>query len=360
MASRLFTALGTILLFASAAQADNNAAVLIQGGFGGTAGQNNTALIDQSHGRDNRAGSDARPIRQQGRDNRLTLIQSGNGNSAGLGDTLDPDLGVHQQSLFSDPASNTATIEQRSDTNSVGALLQSAEGTSPGGAQPGNTLTITQQSGDGNAIRGVYQRQDSASEGNIATLDQQGAGNRIAGVLQVTSGAIDGPNSATVRMIGDDNGAGLLTGAAAQSGADNGLYVQGDLDGSGPQGNNQLTLEIAGDMNQTGTIQLGTGNTIQGVGAGPALIQGDGNALGLKQTGMDNTAELLIVGDDNNVGLRQDGVANTSLFIVTGSQNTIGGLQQGMGNMATVTQTGAGNQAAFQQKGDNNVLTITQ
>lgn len=386
-----------IAVLPTGAYATNNAAFLDQGSLL-AAGQNNLALIDQSSGSDNLAGTGATPLRQLGTSNQLTLIQSGDRNSTGTAPT-----GLIQTSALS-AASNNALLLQHSSDNTIGAVRQASTATA---GAAGNTLVIEQglagtPGTDGNSIDRVVQQRRGA-QGNTASVLQQGANNSIALVAQISEGPGLAPNRIEIVQFGDDNGTAPLTGVADSVGATVGVYAQGATASGGAD--NSLSLEIIGDHNATGTRQNGTGNSM-GDTLNPILIAGSDNAFGGTQSGMDNQLSLSILGDGNEVGTQQNGIANmitldigpasdsnsvlfgqagtdnmitaavtgafnsatlmqtgsanTGLLTVTGDYNTIDGLQNGNGNSATVTQIGNANSAVFSQLGNNNTVTILQ
>ncbi|MEX5599584.1 hypothetical protein [Pseudophaeobacter sp. C1-32P7] len=308
------------LSMSAAAFADSNKAYLDQIQSGGGTGTN-SALIDQSGGEGNEAGSDSQNIRQKAtsnKNNTLNIVQSGNYNDIGLGG--------FEQKAESGPNSslgNTATITQSSSYNVVGKVTQFNRF---GGSAGENSLTILQEMGDGNEITEVFQDKHKGASGNTADILMSGVDNTIALVQQAATGGIAG-NFMDVDITGDNNGNAPLSGFAALSGANTSELKQGfadNNDGNWPKGNNSLTLNIAGHNNQFGVTQEGTNNTV-----GTLSITGSDNELGISQAGNANIVDLAVLGGNfNNIGIAQLGT-NFADVSISGSSNEAGILQVG-------------------------------
>ncbi|MCA0922094.1 hypothetical protein [Pseudooceanicola nanhaiensis] len=426
---------------ASAAIADNNTAFLFQEGGA------NSALIDQTQGSDNFAGwynDPASGVTQRGDENALTILQSGDGNYAGarpgldfgsilqdgalntleitqFGDgnvamVVDQSSGALSSLLPGTATTNSATLEQSSDSNVVRHISQSYVN-APGAIK--NEMEITQTGGDTNRIN--LARQNGHT--NDMVLTQDGTLNRIATARQTGS-----LNVMTATIMGSENGLGSLAGFAAVTGAVSSTLVQ---EGIG----NQMELTINGrpsipvpDENQFGISQFGNYNTVNAVNLDSkranvgiyqngdenevqlSAIQGNDNTVGIIQLSYDNYAEVEIVGgnstgnsflidqngvsndasvsiDGNNNGdglvygdpltgqalvaasfsanwergvVRQFGVLNVAELIQIGSGNTFGTLQEGSDNSITGSQNGVNNQVAVLQLGNGNSTTYSQ
>src|SRR5690606_7116781 len=135
---------------------------------------------------------------------------------------------------------------QSTDNNVVGAVAQVIGHEKLG--HNGNVVTIVQQGGDDNRVGTIYQRRgDSAA--NTALITQTGHRNTLERIYQNNSDT-SGINSITVEITGNDNGGGILTGAALESGAvSSNLYQQPDR--------NVIRLAIEGDFNEFGVTQSG-------------------------------------------------------------------------------------------------------
>lgn len=390
----------------AAGLADENTAFLSQGALGPISGSNNSALITQSAGNRNAAGASALSLQQAGRSNQLDILQTGDDNSIGLTSIAPGAATGFSQASDTAIGTNRATLRQLSDGNSLGSVVQDAQG--QGASAIGNDLRATQgvatdPASDGNQIGRVQQTRLGAVQGNTADVLQSGAANQIAAISQSASGTANATaNSIDLRQIGDGNGQTLLSGRAALSGALSGQFIQ--TNPGGPSSGNTLQLTLLGNGNQAGTLQQGTNNLISGApiasvqgndnqlgavqtGLGNSLsllVQGDRNDVGtvqygvnnaitltvspagsdngftLDQMGTDNTASVLVSGNLNTVSLFQDGDNNTSLFSTIGNRNSIDGKQDGSSNSATVTQSGDLNSATFSQLGGFNTITINQ
>ncbi len=353
----------TVLIGGAAQAADDNESYVDQAGTG------NSASISQS-GSDNDAGLSSLRIRQEDFRNRLTIVQSGDGNGAGT-----EAGGILQKSNRDGVDGNQMSIEQISSGNVVGAASQISAGTNT--SLQRNILNIRQgDAGDllgsgGNRISSVVQWRQS-SRGNEANLTQSGSQNVIALVSQYSPSAGGGNNRnvMTVLMSGDDNGGGTLTGASALAGATASSLIQGDAVTRASQ--SSINLTISGDTNQYGITQYGDQNSV-----GSVLISGSGNQLGISQNGNRNGLALsTIAGTGNTIGLDQDGDDNVATVIVGGNSNGGGTLageagtlaaanglvsglvkQDGLNNQATLSiTTSDNNQFAFLQDGNGNVV----
>lgn len=388
-----------LLLAGASALADDNSARLLQ------SGSLNSALIDQSPGSGNRAGGDL-AARQDGDRNVLEFTQSGDRNAIGAGGA-----GFLQQSNR-----NTATIVQSSSDNSVVEVLQTGIASSTG-THRRNTLSITQQGGNGNVVGSVVQTRTRPAgdlfgltdrlPGNEATILQNGAGNRIALLSQTgrdnraelafdgnlnraTSVQTGAGNSARVSVDGSINSVlleqdSLVFGNTAQIGIEGGWnLVRIDQSGS-----NRAVAGIEGHSNVVAVDQNGS-NTAQ------IAIEGSANRVAASQTSAANALDIGIAGHGNNAlpffspgahagiasgaGLApgdivQNGLSNSIeydlgsdqlssgnrfAFLQEGFGNRIEGNTNGNGNQVVVVQEGALNFTSFVQIGNFNVIGVSQ
>lgn len=341
----------------SGAMADDNAAYLTQTGPG------NTAMVDQSGGDRNQAGRVGLELRQiagQGAEtaNTLSIIQSGNDNSVGLGvgGNYNSQTGLRQNSQKGN--GSTASVVQSSDDNVVGSLAQRT-GYGPAPYDSGNAITVDQGGGDGNVIVRIFQDRQGANRGNTADIDMIGTSNYVYGVRQETNGSNTSGNQLTLNLQGDRNGLGGFDAAkaAALSGAGASEVQQKGAD-------NLVSYTVLnGNDNQFGFDQSGSRNLADNI-----LVTGDGNELGVVQSGSDNKLLIATVaGDENVVGLNQAGAGNTAKLDIDGSQNGgyfgfDGGSNAGSLMLAAglVSQTGVGNYADLTVIGNGNVFAVSQ
>lgn len=331
--------------------ADNNLGNIVQDG------DTNEASIVQT-GTGNSAGDDNNDIEQHGVRNLLSLTQSGDGNDIGRSGR-----GIVQTGTLSDDAavSNSATIVQQSNGNSIGELVQSTLGTH---ATTGNTLVVMQLTGGSNTSRSIEQVQGSADAANFADITQNGLGNWLERLSQ-QSGSNEGSNRVSLTFTGDYNGVshgaedrvGALRVLAAGAGSAAGAIVQ-DTDLSGGAGNT-IELALTGSFNQYGATQIGVDNSlfqsITGIGNSFGAYQagrhnqitsggvaGDGNDIGIRQLGEANAASTVLrrASSDNEVGVGQDGDANRADVTLEGNHGIIGASQQGNGHIANIAITG--------------------
>ncbi|MBL4918890.1 hypothetical protein [Szabonella alba] len=326
----LYTTTCLLLISTTGALADNNEAWLDQSGTA------NVALIQQT-GADNDAGSNAQNIRQVNQRNQLTILQGGSGNAIGLeANSNGGEAGIYQISNRDGVNGNIIDIEQASDSNTVGAISQTSTGTMSNLQR--NTVNIEQSGGNGNRVGSVQQWRQS-SRGNFTDIAQTGASNTIERVSQYSpsSGGGNARNELNVTMSGDDNGNGVLTGAADMSGAIASTLIQGEAAKRGS--NNRATLIISGNTNQFGVTQYGDQNTV-----GTLTISGDLNEVGTYQDGSLNVIAVAEVdGTFNNVGVEQIGTSNSGSVDISGNSNGLLMRQIGGTNIATAMITGNDN-----------------
>lgn len=264
-------------------------------------GDRNSALIDQSAGNHNRAGASGLALRQSGSDNFLSITQAGNHNR----------IGVRGDGLLQQSNRNKATIEQKSDRNRVGEVIQT--GISSGvGSDFRNTLSITQQGGNGNLVRRVEQT-------------------RAGGLLGF-------PGQPGNDALSVQNGARNVVSLLSQTGF-----------------RNQAALSFTGNRNRASASQQGIGNKIDAV-----VSQGDRNDVRIDQVSLalGNLATLRISdGDDNVVRIDQDG-ANAAQISIIGSSNSVSLAQLGS-NDAGISIEGNDNLLRAQQTGTGNDLLIS-
>lgn len=351
---------------------DDNSAHLSQQGLG------NSALIDQSAGSRNRAGTDALAARQNGNANILEFTQSGDRNAIGTGGA-----GFLQQANR-----NTAIVTQSSNRNTVTEIVQTGLD-SDAGTQLANTLVIDQRGGGANRVDSVVQTRAGLLprlRGNEASILQDGAGNRVSLLSQTGLG-----NSAALSFDGDLNLA-----SSRQSGAGNsaearvkgslniiridqqslalGNTARIDVDGNAnavsvdQDGANAARIGIDGNLNRLAASQSGAGNALdiainghgnnalpvfslgahRGFAAAAGLAPGD-----VVQNGLLNSIDYTLGGGElssgNRFALAQDGIANR-----------IEGTTDGIGNEVVVVQEGARNVTSFVQIGNFNVIGVSQ
>lgn len=288
-------------------------------------GRDNAARIEQT-GSANRAGSDDRPMVQDGIFNDLDIRQTGVGNTVGLADPGLQQTGrQNTQTIF-----NRIAIEQTVDDNTVGSVVQTSRGAVTNGA---NTLFIRQGGGGNHTVEAVRQDQLSGQAAQTADITQEGSGNRIALIDQFTNSDAQGqPNDITVVMRGVGNGTGPLTGNADVPGITSNALIQ-----------------------EAGTEdERGNGHFID------LLIEGDGNDFGIRQAGrMNSVGFITLSGNDNQIGLRQDGTENDiSLAPIAGNDNIIGVDQQGTNRAFVDLDTRT--PASSSDRSDRNAILVTQ
>jgi hypothetical protein len=357
-----------VALLTGVARADDNFANTEQ------SGSDNDGVVVQGPGHNNAFGRVVDAALQHGDGNRLEILQQGNFNEIGTREG-----GFEQRGDLND-----ATITQYSNRNVVGAVLQ--KGMGGGGADPRNTLAITQGDTFGNGghnaiwrVKQVKRGDGGLAAGNDAELTQSGARNEIGGgagggvsqrgrkqLLTVTQSSDDNSihdigqrgrdNDATVRQEdGDHNSVGDIvqdgrhnTLALRQHGPRNNVYFV-HQDGRG----NDATLDFDGNNNGVGDFQgvlTGAAASLAGIGQGTVT-----QSLGA------NTLSYRVEGNRNRFGFAQEGVGNTidgGVIGTLGNQNEIVGYQLGDGNDASFLQDGNGNETALGQSGSNNDATI--
>jgi len=345
---------GISLLASGGALADSNFLNIVQDG------NTNQGSVVQT-GQGNTAGTATLPVHQTGIFDSLTVIQSGDGNTLGL----DGQGAVQFGTASTDgSAANSATIIQNSNGNRIGELVQS---TGAVHASTANTLTVTQDIGNDNVIGSIQQIEASGASGNLATVVQTGAHNWLDQLVQQST-STEGLNRILFKATGNYNGTdlgpatgpGTLAIVARSTGATASRIIQGsDLSGGA---NNDAALIITGLYNEFGIEQLGidnsVGSTITGLGNSFASYQqgehnqissgniaGDGNDMGLRQVGGENaiSANLQWSSGYNEVGVGQDGESNTADLVLKGDHGIFGVSQLGRENKATLTSTGNGN-----------------
>jgi hypothetical protein len=289
-------------------------------------GDDNTAVIDQTGSR-NFAGSETAPLLQSGFWNALDILQRGIGNS----------VGQTEDGLFQDGALLTSTvfnwidIDQLSDFNVIGSVLQTARGAVPLGA---NGLRVLQDGGEGNRVTTIRQVQGAGDARQIMSLRQTGTGNLISLAAQTAATDDRGErNYMRVAITGSFNGTRGLTGVAAR-----------------PE------TTVSGVVQEQGTADdRGNGNEVD------LTIIGDDNDFGLRQGGRLNSMGLLtIVGAENELGLRQDGDENDIAFSqITGDRNRIGVDQFGTNRVELDTPGDIySNDVLVLQQGDNGAVLL--
>ncbi|WP_102108657.1 hypothetical protein [Oceaniglobus roseus] len=337
--------------------------------FIGQDGRDNAAAIAQN-GDTNQAGSDAVPMRQQGLYNDISILQSGLSNSIGL-----TAPGVFQLGEFTTATThNSIDIEQRTNDNVVGSVVQRALGAVPHGA---NALVVRQAIGEANVLNSVNQTQEAGEARQEAMVEQFGLRNVVDRVEQFAN-SVDRleQNYIRITMEGNFNGRLSLEGyAAIPDTADSSILQQAESEDSKANGN-IADLLIYGDDNRFGIRQGGRLNT-----TGLLTLSGDANQIGLRQDGTENDISVAAIdGDGNNIGVDQYGTNVVTLDLIgqsgsngvlvrqqgtnrlsaqiEGNRNTITGDQDydaGLGgqNEATVGVTGSDNAAHLAQRGSN-------
>lgn len=324
----LITSTALTLSLSTAAFADSNEAYLDQQDVG------NSAIVDQSGGSNNKAGSAGLQMTQDGFTavdgyNQLSITQSSNDNEIGLIGS-----GVSQVGKASNPgavASNVATVTQSGGgSNVIGELVQFHNG-GPGSAGVPNTATVTQD-GTSNNITTINQ-EGKVNDRNTATVTMSGTGDNIDLVQQKVTNSGSGDNTLTITMNGTANGIGDFTGFANGSGAVAAHFRQFNATRT------NANVIIGGTGNLVGTYQDGANNDV-----GTLDVSGVDNQLGVFQDGDFNLVSVAaITGERNNIGIRQIGDTNGASVTVSQNDNAFGVLQNGYTNSATVSVDGNGN-----------------
>lgn len=299
-------------LFGAGNNAAGNIANLTQMGTGNSLG-GGTGLIDG--------------LVQTGRDNRATLVQTGDGNVT----RAFAQIGI----------GNRGAIDILGDSNRVEL------------GQTGTNVANIDIIGDTNAV-------DLGQVGGAgADIDMFGNDNRVS----VTQFSVFGGNEATIRI-----------GTATRAG--NGNSVSFDQLALGTS-SNILDVEIDGGNNVLGISQTKTG--LGGENEISARIAGSGNNAfsafsqgvpgglvpsQLIQSGSGNSMELTVGGlspsNDNRFAFSQDGTGNSIEATIDGAGNQAAIWQIGMANRAILTQNGPGNFASIMQAGNGNFAQVTQ
>ena len=376
-------------------------------------GSDNSALILQD-GDLNRAGTSQYgvgqyDIYQNGNDNTLSISQSGNGNGIGTNNSLYYGVGFSTP-LDRRPAStgfrtqlggnpyghgvdqygsfNSLTVTQvegssYADGNAIGTVQQNAALTA---TVTTNSLTITQDNGDGGALAPVpypgpqtynYVGQvwqdntgagTSLSETNTAVVAQHtdglegyNHGNRVDFLTQVGTG-----NNTDILQLGLDH----VINDTKQTGANN----TADFDQTGS--NNWVgTAYQTGDNNYAKVEQNGIGNELVSLNQDNTGSGSIGNSATLTFDGNDNgtgsfTGDALGIslgeatvnqlGDNNLLAYNVTGNTNLFAFSQIGDTNVIDGTVNGNGNQVAIAQLGNGNNATFTQIGNFNNLGVSQ
>lgn len=395
----LLTSTTAFGLSMTAAFADGNEALIEQDG------NYHNLSIDQNDGENNKAGASGNEILQKSQftqnGNTLSLIQRGDRNEVGLGVIVNRGSGFFQ--LNQSGPGSSATVVQDSDDNKIVTINQVARTA----RATGNTLTATQDTGDGNEITAISQDANGSTDGTTAgrlghsaDLTQSGTNNLIASVKQIGA-----DNSTVAQISGESNGRGALSGFAAASGATTSTLEQ---NGS----SNDIDLVINGrpsipvaDENQFGITQLGAENTVNTVTldskranlgiyqdgdrneVAMSTIEGNDNTIGIRQLQDDNLAQVNITGNGvgNSFFIDQDGMFNEGYVTISGSNNGDGLVsndplagavltdtagvvdwergvlrQRGDFNTADLSQYGSGNMFGTLQIGDNNSIAGVQ
>ncbi|OWU84475.1 hypothetical protein ATO6_12340 [Oceanicola sp. 22II-s10i] len=356
---RAILTITTAVLPVAVLAADDNVAFIDQ------IGADNVAQIDQV-GSLNQVGLEADAALQNGYYNQLSISQTGARNQIGTEGS-----GLEQNGELATPSvHNLIDVEQSSDENVVGEVIQSALGAIPGAA---NRLIIRQGGLNDNRITRVYQIQEDAMPGQVASVTQDGEGNVLA-LLQQRSIAAQQfqENRIVANFTGDFNGVYGLTGPALVTGVTSSALIQDTgYDGIGANGN-EMDLAIQGNFNRFGIYQGGWMNSV-----GLLTIAGDGNELGVRQDGYENDLTMsTIFGDGNRVGIDQIGTNRAFVTIIGQSdENDLLGIQEGTndlsfyveGNFNNVTveqgyNTGLGgdNEASVSITGSSNFFNLTQ
>lgn len=305
-------------------------------------GTDNSAVIDQS-GLGNLAGSDDVPMFQTGIFNAIDIDQVGDGNTIGLTAPGLEQLGRQNTRDIH----NEAVIEQRSNNNVVGSVVQRSLGSVVNGA---NRLTIRQTTGDGNAVNSVRQIQEDGEQSQTATIEQTGRGNLIDRVEQRSNDlGNDGENVITVKITGSRNGQLALSGFALRPQvADSSFLQEADTMDPSVYGN-KIDFLVTGNDNRFGMRQGGRMNRMIGI-----TVNGNDNQLGLRQDGTENDIQMDVIGGDGNeVGIDQI-VTNTAVVDLiddageTSDDNRVHVFQQGR-NTLEVTIEGDLNAVEFRQ-----------
>lgn len=358
------TATALTVVMSVSALANGNSTYLTQNGNG------NLATIDQSGGVSNVAGTVSNKLNQTrngvnpsvGLYNRLSIVQSGDGNSVGA-------AGFNQTMTYGFSAQNTGyagvnliDIEQSSDGNVVGAVSQTSATHASG-----NILAITQGGAGGHTVGRVFQERTQTTV-NTASITQTGSSNYLALVVQKAGLASSTPNTIVASFSGDNTNSSTWDAgsAASASGATFAALIQGREVGASYAYGNKISVDVSGDNNKIGVTQTVLGNhavenSVEGVS-----ITGSSNELGVFQQGTKNTLALsTIAGTGNELGVRQIGSNNTATVNVTGDfnggANAFGGFAETVGlTEGLITQNGSNNAADLTVDGDNNVFGLSQ
>jgi hypothetical protein len=319
------------------ARADDNFSIVVQDGS-----THQGTIIQTGNG--NNAGSEALKVTQSGVENYLYLTQSGDDNDIGL-----TGRGLIQTGTVSlDSArANSATIVQNSNGNTVGEIVQTTLGLH---ATTGNTLTLTEDLGDGNTITSIEQVAGDGASSNIASATLTGSLNWFDKLYQRTTSA-EGDNSITLQVTGDRNGTnatqdgpgGLAVLAQGTGATPSALIQRDDISGGS---SNRIVLTITGTFNQFGVEQVGTDNSVG------AVVSGLSNSFAAYQLGRHNQVSTGgIAGDSNDMGIRQVGEANAASAVLHYSSSD---------NRIAIGQTGDDNEADIDLQGDDNIMGASQ
>lgn len=301
--------------------------------------------------------------RQQGRDNSIVILQSGNNNvgtdaSRGLDQLGSSGYMYLNQSGNSNTVvgmsqfdhDNDMRIYQTSNGNIVTAAVQDTDGAPI--ASPSNFMQLVQEGRTGNMI----DRASQDGSDNDMYLRQNGARNHIALATQgdFNVGTTLPPGN-TVKSFMN----------ILQTGNGNVIDRAQQFDA-----NNSMVLTFTGNLNGTSAI----GNqvaTALAVGKAVALQSGEDNIMNVSITGADNSFSLVQEGNDglitgnvlgagNELAALQGGDLNNISFSVNGNNNAFGIDQSGTGNTSNSYQTGNRNAFSLTQAGSGNMSTISQ
>ena len=368
----VLAALLSVFVAKSGLAANDNEAHIIQNG------EDNIGEISQT-GNFNKIGTVENPISQTGRYNKLEITQTGFRNEVGADLNFLGSSGFNLYQ-FGDSATplifNEILIGQQSNDNAVNFIYQEAVGDIPEGANRLSVLQGSDSTGAGNVVNFIIQQQNGGMPGQVARIEQAGENNVIDRVEQRSLTAADfEENIVRVKVTGDSNGIGDLTGAALASRAEFNSLVQSiGYDNLGANGN-FMDLLIEGDSNRFGIYQGGRKNT---VGLVSITSTGENNQIGFRQDGLENDITMSVLeGSDNNVGIGQIGTnrASVDLIGIESLENSLLGLQEGTNdlfftvkgseNTARADQgyhsgMGGDNVASFRLEGDNNFFNLSQ
>jgi hypothetical protein len=148
--------------------------------------------------------------------------------------------------------------------------------------------------------------------------------------------ALAGDGQSEITQIGALNDHSLVI-----AGAGNWVSLYQEMPADATNGNG-ATIRIDGNGNGRGSM---TGKSLfAGLGIGEALTPGS-----ISQRGTGNQLALTVLGDNNAFALSQ-----------SGADNSLTGFIRGAGNEVAALQSGPGNTLSFSQIGTGNMLSVTQ